>query len=375
MKELEIYIHIPFCAKKCNYCDFLSFPAAKEMQETYVDTLLKEIEAAKDRETYRVSTVFFGGGTPSILPAEDIARILDQLRDNFLIAPDAEISVECNPGTVTLSKLTTYKDAGINRLSFGLQSSDNEELRLLGRIHTWEAFLDSYHYARETGFDNINIDLMSALPGQTIDKWQKTVENVMVLHPEHISAYSLIIEENTPFYETYKNGHGLPEEEEDRRMYAWTKKTLEEAGYRRYEISNYALPGRQCRHNVGYWKRIPYRGFGLGASSLIDEYRFKNTEDLNLYIASTREGQACYDDREKIDTKSQMEEYMFLGLRLTDGISEQEFFQIFGESIDEIYGQHLDQLIGQGLLLREKGRIFLTDRGVDISNYVMAQFF
>ena len=375
MKELEIYIHIPFCAKKCNYCDFLSFPAAKEMQETYVDTLLKEIEAAKDRETYRVSTVFFGGGTPSILPAEDIARILDQLRDNFLIAPDAEISVECNPGTVTLSKLTTYKDAGINRLSFGLQSSDNEELRLLGRIHTWEAFLDSYHYARETGFNNINIDLMSALPGQTIDKWQKTVENVMVLHPEHISAYSLIIEENTPFYETYKNGHGLPEEEEDRRMYAWTKKTLEEAGYRRYEISNYALPGRQCRHNVGYWKRIPYRGFGLGASSLIDEYRFKNTEDLNLYIARTREGQACYDDCEKIDTKSQMEEYMFLGLRLTDGISEQEFFQIFGESIDEIYGQHLDQLMGQGLLLREKGRIFLTDRGVDISNYVMAQFF
>lgn len=375
MKELEIYIHIPFCAKKCNYCDFLSFPAAKEMQETYVDTLLKEIEVAKDRETYRVSTVFFGGGTPSILPAEDIARILDKLRDNFLIAPDAEISVECNPGTVTLSKLTTYKDAGINRLSFGLQSSDNEELRLLGRIHTWEAFLDSYHYARETGFDNINIDLMSALPGQTIDKWQKTVENVMVLHPEHISAYSLIIEENTPFYETYKNGHGLPEEEEDRRMYAWTKKALEEAGYRRYEISNYALPGRQCRHNVGYWKRTPYRGFGLGASSLIDEYRFKNTEDLHTYIERANGGQVCYNDREKIDTKSQMEEYMFLGLRLTDGISEQEFSQIFGEAIDVIYGQHLDQLMGQGLLLREKGRIFLTDRGVDISNYVMAQFF
>ena len=374
MKELELYIHIPFCARKCNYCDFLSFPARKETQEKYVDSLLKEMDDAKDRETYRVSTVFFGGGTPSILPAEDIARILDMLRDDFLMAPDAEVSMECNPGTLSPEKLAIYKEAGINRLSLGLQSADNDELRLLGRIHTWEDFLKSYSQAREAGFDNINVDLMSALPGQTVDKWEKTVQKALSLKPEHISAYSLIIEENTAFYEKYANGQGLPTEEEDRRMYAWTKEALEKAGYRRYEISNYALPGKECRHNMGYWRRTSYRGFGLGAASLMEEKRFKNTEDLDLYLKRTDRHEKCYDEAEVLSPKEQIEEYMFLGLRLTEGISEQDFSRTFGVSVDQMYEGLLEKLISQGLLLRENERLFLTDQGLDISNYVMTQF-
>ena len=290
MKELELYLHIPFCVKKCNYCDFLSAPAEEKTRAAYVDTLIREIEGFEEPEDYEVVTVFFGGGTPSILPGEAILRLMEALRKKFHFREEAEITLEANPGTVDEKKLSFYKKAGINRLSFGLQSTDAEELKKLGRIHTWEKFLESFELARKAGFSNINVDLMSALPGQTVESWEKTLKQVIALNPEHVSAYSLIIEEGTPFYQLYekdaeKRDAGeepelLPSEEEERAMYELTGSVLKENGYLHYEISNYAKPGRECRHNLGYWQRKDYLGFGLGASTLLNPVRYKNTEDL-----------------------------------------------------------------------------------------------
>lgn len=384
MKELELYVHIPFCVRKCSYCDFLSFPAEESVKKRYVDSLIKEIEQSQDRGNCVVSSVFFGGGTPSVLPGEQIVRILDALKKKFVFMENAEISVECNPGTVDEKKLTLYYMAGINRLSFGLQSADDGELRSLGRIHTWESFQKSYQMAREAGFKNINVDLMSALPGQTIQSWENTLEKTAALNPEHISAYSLIIEEGTPFYELYgredeKREKGgscvfLPSEEEERLMYERTAQILSQYGYHRYEISNYAKEGRQCRHNCGYWQRKMYRGFGLGASSLMDEWRFKNTDDLEEYMKRIECGEECFAEKEQLSIKEQMEEFMFLGLRLTEGIREADFEKYFGRTLQNIYGDILKKLENQRLVKQERGRICLTSYGTDISNYVLSRF-
>ncbi len=277
-KPLELYIHIPFCIRKCAYCDFLSAPAAPEVQEAYVGQLLQEIAASKKLpEDYEAVTVFFGGGTPGILKGELLCSILRALRDRFSVREDAEITVEANPGTVNRDKLVQYREAGVNRISLGLQSADNQELKLLGRIHTWEQFLESFQLARETGFRNINVDLMSALPGQTTESVHRTLERVLALSPEHISAYSLILEEGTPFYKRYE-GHPelLPSEEEERQMYYDTRDRLCACGYEHYEISNFAKPGYACRHNLGYWERTDYKGFGLGAASLLENVRYTN---------------------------------------------------------------------------------------------------
>ena len=298
-KPLELYIHIPFCVKKCAYCDFLSGPSTLEVREAYVNCLIEEICHCKhagvgdsdnkwapcDPENYEVVSAFFGGGTPSILKPDQIRRIMTALKEVFCWNSDAEVTIEANPGTVDEEKLRNYLDCGINRISFGLQSADNEELRKLGRIHTWEEFLDSFHQARIAGFTNINVDLMSALPGQTVDSWRKTLEKVLELKPEHISAYSLIIEEGTPFYEKYEDHPELlPPEEEERQMYHDTKKILHEHGYERYEISNYARTGYACRHNLGYWERREYKGFGLGSASLLENRRYTNTCELKQYL-------------------------------------------------------------------------------------------
>lgn len=375
---MELYIHIPFCVKKCSYCDFLSFPAGREVQRAYVDALLDEIRGEK--ETGDADTIFFGGGTPSLLPAEEIARIMGQIRETWRISTEAEITLEANPGTLTQEKLRLWRQAGINRLSIGLQSSVNEELKTLGRIHTWEEFLEGYHMAREAGFTNINIDQMSALPGQTADSWRHTLERVLALKPEHISAYSLIVEEGTPFYEKYgedarrrERGESckyLPSEETERQMYYDTDTVLKEGGYHRYEISNYALPGKECRHNCGYWRRLPYRGFGLGASSLVQEVRFHNTADLAQYLRRDFPRM----DEEHLTTEDQMEEFMFLGLRLMSGISEMEFREKFGRSFTNVYGKVSEKLAAQGLLVWENGRVYLTAAGIDVSNYVLAEF-
>lgn len=380
MRPLEIYIHIPFCARKCLYCDFLSFAADKKTQENYVDMLKKEIMQYEDRGDDQVSTVFFGGGTPSLLPAEYIADLLGALRERLPVQKDAEITVECNPGTLDADKLKIYRQAGVSRISLGLQSAQEKELRLLGRIHTWEEFCRSFFLAREAGFSNINVDLMSALPGQTPQMWEDSLKKVLALRPEHISAYSLIIEEGTPFYERYgedaaRREQGLacallPSEEEEREMYVRTQELLRAFGYRRYEISNYALPGYECRHNCGYWERREYRGFGLGAASLMDNRRFLNTADLDTYLAGQRSGPQA----QELTVQERMEETMFLGLRMTRGVSLAGFEREFGTPLLSVYGETLGVLQGQGLLEIRDGAAVLTERGTDLGNYVMAQF-
>lgn len=379
-KELELYIHIPFCIRKCAYCDFLSGPADDKTIECYVGKLIEEIQAHGAGETMDknvVTTIFFGGGTPSIFSGSQMRRIMEAVKANFDIVEDAEISMEANPGTVTKEKLECYRQAGINRISFGLQSADDEELKLLGRIHTWEKFLESFQLARECGFDNINVDLISAIPKQTLESWESSLRNVIALEPEHISAYSLIVEEGTPFYEKYGEGAEgevlLPSEEDERQMYHCTEALLREAGYHRYEISNYAKPGRECRHNLGYWERKNYLGIGLGASSLIDNVRYRNTECLEDYIQFTCELNQIQKDREILSIEEQMEEFIFLGLRKMEGISKKLFQNTFGKTLEQCYGKNIQNMIEKELLVMEEEVLKLTKAGIDISNYVFTE--
>ncbi len=383
-KELELYLHIPFCVRKCDYCDFLSMPANEELRRHYVDCLMEEIKqkAALCRE-YQVTSVFFGGGTPSILPGVQIWELMEVLRSCFQICEDAEVTVECNPGTLTRQKLIYYKMAGVNRLSIGLQSANNQELQRLGRIHSYEEFLDSFGQARAMGFKNINVDLMSALPGQKQEDWINTLNKVLAVRPEHISAYSLMVEEGTPFYERYgederRREQGepplyLPSEEMEREMYLSTQELLRNKGYVRYEISNYAFPGRECRHNIGYWKLTPYLGLGLGSSSFLEAVRFSNTKDLKTYLSGENFSQedCAY---VFLDKRQRMEEFMFLGLRMMEGISRSLFQQMFGIKLEAVYGNVLEQLQQQGLLKQQEGRVALTEAGISVSNYVLSEF-
>lgn len=331
--------------------------------QAYVSRLLDEIRSTEQlSEQYEISTVFLGGGTPSILPGDWVTYILDALKEQFTFRKDAEITVEANPGTVDMKKLTAYQRAGIDRLSFGLQSADNEELRRLGRIHTWEQFLESYQLAESAGFKNINVDLMSALPGQTVESWKRTLEKVLELDPEHISAYSLIVEEGTPFFDRYADHPELlPTEEEERQMYYDTRDILREHGYERYEISNYAKRGFACRHNLGYWERTEYRGYGLGAASLLGNIRMSNQRELQEYLKGNFKG-----TEEVLTEKDVREEYFFLGLRKMEGVRPGKY--------RAHYEKLLNRLQMQQLLEEKDDRVFLTDRGIDVSNYVLAQF-
>lgn len=371
-RELELYLHIPFCVKKCLYCDFLSAPASKEIQREYVQALKQEIwENRKLGQDYEVISIFFGGGTPSILEGEQIGGLLEELKKYFSMRSDAEITVECNPGTLTAEKLDWYQRAGVNRLSLGLQSAQNTELKALGRIHTWEMFLESYRLVRKAGFTNVNIDLMSALPGQTRESWKDTLEKATGLNPEHISAYSLIIEEGTPFYEWYGQGSSkeienlspLPDEDTERQMYYDTREILRKKGYAPYEISNYAKPGLECRHNMGYWRRTEYKGFGVGASSLLDGCRMKNSQELKLYLNR----QFIIAEQEILTPADVLSETMFLGLRTMEGV-------YLTEQMRHIYKEALKKHCAQGLLCEEDGFLRLTERGIDVSNWVLADF-
>ena len=408
MKELELYLHIPFCERKCAYCDFLSAPADLPVRISYIKKLQEEIAyyGAQYGE-YQVSSIFFGGGTPTILEGYQLAVILETVKEHFNITTDAEITVECNPGTLTAGKAEKLVQAGFNRLSMGLQSAYDRELQLLGRIHNFAQFLESYDLARKAGFRNINVDLMSALPGQTLKSWQDTLQKVTALRPEHISAYSLIIEEGTPFYERFaederireEGGHPrlLPEEDVERQMYELTETFLHTKGYERYEISNYAKPGYECRHNCGYWTRKDYLGLGLGASSLVEHQRFQNTSELKTYLEQEYSPQ-CEGQHERIaetiqlqeetgltqtghhihietlDKKSEMEEFMFLGLRLMAGISRQQFEDTFRVTLESVYGEVLRKLKGEQLIEEVAGYVRLTEHGIDVSNYVLAEF-
>lgn len=375
MRDLSIYIHIPFCVRKCLYCDFLSFalPETTESIESYVYLLEQEIlsEAEKYREHHIIS-VFFGGGTPSLLTPGAVVRIMEALRRCYHMMPDAEVTIEANPGTVTRDKLQEYITAGINRVSIGLQSADDEELARIGRIHDYQAFQETYMLAGEAGFQNINIDLMSALPGQSVDSYRETLRRVAHFRPEHISAYSLILEEGTPLYER-QGEYRFPTEEEDREMYLLTESYLSSCGYHRYEISNYALEGYECRHNKVYWQRGDYVGFGLGAASMVQNVRWSNPAEIDKYEMKVQDP-VFMPERQVLTKKEQMEEFMFLGLRMMCGVSRQEFFCRFGRQMEEVYGGTLKKMCRQGLLVCGEEYVKLTERGIDVSNYVMAEF-
>lgn len=400
-QELELYVHIPFCVQKCKYCDFLSAPASKQVQNAYMEALLKEIREKSEGRylpgNLKVTSVFIGGGTPSVVDAEWIGRLMQVIGECFSLEPDAEISMEVNPGTVTGESLALYRRAGINRLSIGCQSTDDGELERIGRIHTFAQFLDTYRWARKAGFDNINVDLMNALPGQTLADAERNLERILALDPapEHVSVYSLIVEEKTSFYEMYERGElELPDEDLEREIYWRTAGILKKHGYEHYEISNFAREGYRCRHNCGYWKRQEYLGFGIGAASLYGEVRFTNMRDLGKYLECMRtepdaelpaETVAELNPDELMEKMSEensgilseadrMAETMFLGLRMSDGVDKELFEQQFGEPIEKIYGKEIAESVEEGLLEERAGRLILTKRGIDVSNYVMAKF-
>ena len=380
MKKLELYVHIPFCEEKCKYCDFLSFKADDSEKKAYVTQLIEEIKAqGQNYIDYLVSSIFIGGGTPTTLNGIWILDIMNAIRENFMVETDAEVSIECNPGTLSTSKIMHIKKAGVNRISFGLQSSIEEELKELGRIHTYKDFLQSYQLAREYGFTNVNVDLMSGLPKQTIDSYKTTLKRVCALKPEHISAYSLIIEPGTPFFEKYGSEEGaqlLPGENTDREMYALTKSILKEHGYERYEISNYAKPGRECRHNIGYWTGVSYLGLGVGASGYVMNRRFHVESDYKKYMSVKMQQDITplYCDIEELDIKANMEEFMFLGLRLTKGVSRHEFNEKFGVDMFEVFDRQIKRNMMLKLMEYNSPYLRLTEKGLDLSNMVMSDF-
>ena len=375
-KYVSLYVHIPFCVVKCKYCDFLSFDGESYgTMLRYVDCLCQEIKMyAPIVADYGVRSIFIGGGTPSLLDESLITNIMAFIRRYFHVEKNAEVTIEANPGTLRHQKLNGYKAAGINRISIGLQSCDDDMLKKLGRIHNFDQFVASYNAARRAGFQNINIDIMSGLPGQTIHTYVDTLSRVIEFEPEHISAYSLSIEEGTPFAKDPQILSELPPEMVDRRMYEITKQLLAAHGYDRYEFSNYAKPGKECRHNLGYWDRTEYLGIGAGSSSLIKGERFDHIRDRKAYIEKIRNGESILIDREILSVESQMEEFMYLGLRKVEGVSRTDFQNYFGKNANDVYGKILDKLEEEHLLEFSGDRIRLTHRGMDVSNCVLAEF-
>ena len=380
MKKTGLYVHIPFCVSKCIYCDFLSaVPENTDQTKRYISSLAEEIRNKADdtpEDLKLTDSVFFGGGTPSVLPAGELVFLLDTLRDSFVFSDDTEITIECNPGTVTPESLKCLKAAGFNRLSFGLQSAKDEELRLLGRIHTFADFEKSFNYAGEAGFDNINIDIMSAIPGQTKDSFFETLQKVTGFEPEHISCYSLILEEGTKLFEHIEDFPPLPGEDEERQMYDEACFFLKSKGYEQYEISNFCRKDAdrdlRCRHNLGYWDRAPYFGFGAGAAGFDGKIRYKNISDTERYIrASDKENVS---EREVLSTNDAVSEFMFLGLRKTEGISEEDFKRSFDKSLEFYFKDIIRRHIEDGLLVKTKKGYKLTGRGVEISNIVLSDY-
>ena len=374
-KDLGIYIHIPFCVSKCIYCDFLSMPVNDDVKVDYVRALCGEIEnfGVTHKDEYEVTSIFYGGGTPSILKPFLMEQIVECIKANFYLKSDCEITVECNPGTVDLFKLTTYRELGVNRLSFGLQSVNDEELKALGRIHTYKEFLKSYEIALKAGFDNINVDLMSALPGQTVDSWKKTIRMITMLKTAHISAYSLILEEGTPLFDMVESGvvTNLPDEDTEREIYEVTAEVLEKAGYHRYEISNYARDGRECKHNKIYWQGGDYIGFGLGAASYIGRKRFSNIRKLSEYIDNPLSDK---EDMTILSEEDMMAEFMYLGLRMMEGVKPSDFKNRFGRHLMNVYGEVIDKYIKIGLMEAGDNYVRLTPRGIDVSNVIFGEF-
>ena len=390
--DLMIYIHIPFCISKCRYCDFLSFVHDDDCKRAYIEALLNEIRIeSKKYAGDVVSSIFIGGGTPSSIAPEHIKMIMDTVNESFTLADEgAECTIECNPGTVSSDGLLMYQESGINRISFGLQSTDDAMLKKLGRIHSYKDFGMSLEMAMKAGFSNINVDVMLGLPGQEINDAKNDIKRVCECGVTHISAYSLIIEEGTPFFDLYNGTRKipkdmmLPDEDAEREIYHMCQGVLAEHGYRQYEISNFARQGFECRHNVGYWLRRNYVGFGLGAASLYAERRWNNTSNIKMYIDIWQKDDPlkddsigkCRENAEVIDVSDQMEETMFLGLRLVSGVEKTGFKKTFGKDIYEIYQYriHTEKMIKDGLLIDDGNYIKLTQRGLDLANTVMAGY-
>ena len=370
MKEISLYVHIPFCKQKCLYCDFPSYSGKEKLMNKYIDALITEIKQ-KCRKV-KIKSLFIGGGTPSYLENDNLEKLLKELNKLDYIQ-NAEKTIECNPKTVDIEKLKIIKEYGINRISFGLQSADDKLLKSIGRIHNYNEFVKNYYEARDIGFNNINIDVMFGLPNQKVSDYIDTLNKIIVLKPEHISAYSLILEEGTPLYEfDLKKQLNLPSEDEERNMYHKGKEILEKAGFHQYEISNYAKEGRECRHNIVYWRCEEYFGVGASASSYYDNKRIKNLDNIEEYINNINLGKSV-SEIENINTvKDNIEEFMFMGLRMISGSSEKEFFDRFKKDIDSIYKTVIDKNIENGLLVREAGRVYLTSKGIELSNYVMS---
>ncbi|MBO4863814.1 MAG: oxygen-independent coproporphyrinogen III oxidase [Eubacterium sp.] len=393
-KPLSIYVHIPFCKHKCIYCDFLSFDdRTTTTQIQYINALTSEIRMYKPyAERFIVKTIYIGGGTPSILDEAMIGKILETIKHIFKVDRFPEITIEANPGTIKYTDLISYREYGINRISIGLQSADAELLRRLGRIHDFDQFLQGFEAARRAGFENISVDIMSGLPGQDMHTLVDTITQVCEMGPEHISVYSLQVEEGTPLYERDDLRSLIPSEDADREMYQMTKKVLKSYGYNRYEFSNYSKPGYESRHNTVYWTGGQYIGLGVGASSFFKGQRFSNIKDIDSYIdicedirdelTRDTDRNRLYDSatqvlRTNVETmfvNSRIEEFMYLGLRMTAGVSRAEFKERFNRDIFDLYGEVINKYTDQGFMQADENRVWLTDPGIDVSNYILADF-
>lgn len=378
MKNIGIYVHIPFCKKKCEYCDFISFSDKYEYVETYIEALCKDIKnSAEKAKELCVNTIYFGGGTPSYINASHINKILLEMKDNYNIAENCEITIEINPGTVDDKKLKIYKEIGFNRLSIGLQSTHDRLLKLIGRIHNYNEFLDTYNLARSIGFENINVDLMLALPTQTMDELVKSTKKIIDLKPEHISIYSLILEEGTPIYKKINDGELKSLDEElERKMYWKTKKILEKAGYNHYEISNFAKPNFESKHNLNCWNQEEYLGFGIAAHSYFENKRFSRIEDLAGYILNIKENnfEKNVFIEEEQDREKKAKEYMLLGLRKIQGVSISAFERKFEINPLFYFRFEISKLEEEGLLEVDLDNIKLTEKGLDLANLVFEEF-
>lgn len=375
MDKISLYIHIPFCAQKCLYCDFPSFARKDHLRKAYIEALNKEIISLREKHNnLEINTIFIGGGTPSVLEADELECLLKEVA-KLNMAKDIEYSMECNPGNLTEEKLEVMKKYGVNRISMGLQAKQDNLLKGLGRIHNYKTFKENFLLAKKVGFNNINVDLMFGLPNQRLNEWEETLREIISLEPAHISAYSLIIEEGTAFYNLYENDKlKLPTEEEERKMYHLAKKILEENGFNQYEISNYAKEGKECRHNLAYWNMDNWIGVGSASASYIDGKRIKNISSVEKYINSINEKGEAVEEIINNSKNDNMEEFMFMGLRKINGIDENEFKKRFSMNINDVYGEILNKYIDEGLLIRDSGRIFLSEKGIEISNIIMADF-
>lgn len=372
MKEMSLYIHIPFCKQKCLYCDFPSYAGKESLINEYIRALNEEI--LRKCSKYKIASIFVGGGTPSYLNEINLESLLKTI--NLLdFKDDFEFTIECNPGTLNEEKLVLMKNYNVNRISMGLQTTNDNILKEIGRIHSFEEFKKNYNQARKAGFENINVDLMFGLPNQSMKDWKVSLEDVMSLEPDHISAYSLIIEEGTCFYNLYNNDKlNIPNEEEERSMYLFTKGFLKDYGYNQYEISNYAKVNKECFHNKVYWKCNEYLGLGVSASSFVDEKRFKNIDDIKIYIEKINNNEDVTEEIHVNNINDDMEEFMFMGLRMIEGINLKIFKKRFGKDVFDIYDEVIKNNIKKGLLVVDSEKLYLSEKGIELSNYVMSDF-